>query len=115
MRCDKMISWVGTAMGVKNTLIGCDAVMLCPVCQKPEVMSIYLQINTSNDATHGHLGVVAAGQLGGLAVCDGAVLAQHGRAGAGGGPHPAGRAHTRQHFRYSYSYSFVKHETQIQY
>ena len=46
MRCDTMISWVGTAMGVKNILIWCDAVMPCPVCQKPEVMCIYLQINT---------------------------------------------------------------------
>ena len=47
----------------------------------------------SLDASHGHLGVGGAGQLGGVAVCDGAVLAQHGRGGGGGG-------HLRQHFRW---------------
>ena len=54
----------------------------------------------SLDAPHGHLGVGGAGQLGGVAVCDGALLAQHGRGWGGGGPHPAGGGHPRQHFRW---------------
>ena len=94
------------------------AMLWCPVlCARSQNWCVFIcrQTLQITDATHGHLGVVGAGQLGGLAVCDGAVLAQHGWAGGGGGPHSAGRPHTRQHFRYSYSYSFVKHETQIQY